>query len=56
MVGRKEPSPSPAELIGGIFSGQSVRKHQRGAIVLVALPDGPGNLHLLNEFGHKRSR
>ena len=47
VMGREEPGPGPGELKLGVFTGQMMREHQRGAVLVVALPHGPGDLQLL---------
>ena len=56
VVSREEPGPSPAKLAFGILPGQTMRQHQGGAVLLVALPDHPSILHLLGQFREQRGR
>jgi hypothetical protein len=56
VMGREEPGPSPPKLAFGIFPGQTMRQHQRSAVLLVVLPNRPGILHLLGCFWEQRGR
>jgi hypothetical protein len=47
VVRREKPGPSPTELIFRVLPGQSMRERQWGEILVVALPDRTGKMHLL---------
>ena len=54
IVGREKPRPRPEELIIRIFAGELMGQGDGNSVLLIALPDGMGFFHLLNDFGHER--